>query len=65
MINFHDMKLESNTKFGIYSKNLALMVSKDYAVDIKNAQVMVEQLIKESTNGMQLFYKLKKKLSNS
>lgn len=38
------------------------MVSKDYAVDIKNAQVMVQQLIKKSTNGMQLFYKLKKKL---
>ena len=62
MINFHDMKLESNTKSGIYSKNLVLMVSKDYAVDIKNAQVMVQQLIKKSTNGMQLFYKLKKKL---
>jgi len=61
MIHFNDIKLESKTEVGIFSKNLALMISKDYKIDFQFSYKLVQLTAKESKNHVEFLTKLRKK----
>ena len=62
LIHFNDIKLESKTGLGSFSKNLALMISKDYKIDFESSYKMVQLSAKESKTHIEFLKKLRDKL---
>ena len=62
MIHFNDIKLESRTNIGSFSKNLALMIHYHYKIDIQSSYEMVQLMAKESESHVEFLTKLQKKL---
>ncbi len=64
MIYFNDIKLESKTEFGSFSKNLVLMIVRNYRISFDDAYNMVQITAKESKSHVEFLNKLRKKLNN-
>ena len=62
MIYFNDIKLESKTEVGTFSKNLALIISRDYKIDFQSSYKLVQLTAKESKNHVEFLTKLRTKL---
>ena len=62
MIHFNDIKLESKTGVGNFSKNLALLISRDYKIDFQSSFKMVQLANNESKSHIDFLTKLRKRL---
>jgi hypothetical protein len=62
MIYFNDIKLESKTGFGHFSKNLALMIDKDYKIGFDSSCRVIELSAKESKSHIEFLKQIRMKL---
>ncbi len=62
MIYFNDIKMESKIGTKNFSKNLALMVARDYKMVFDDAYSIVLVTAKESKSHVEFLNKLRKKL---
>ncbi len=62
MIYFNDIKMESKVNRKSFSKNLALMISKDYKISSDRAYKMVLLVAKEAKSHVEFLTLLRKKI---